>query len=78
MGQHDNQSYKKNIIRQAKQVWDYTNSQRMDNKDISPGIIFPKRPKSEHKLKLIEKLFEDHLISVAWGEETIYERRKRL
>ena len=69
---------KRNVIRQSKQVWNYINSQRIDNKDISPGIIFPKRPKSEHKLKLIEKLFEDHLISVAWEGETIYERRKRL
>ena len=69
---------KRNVTHQAKQVQDYIDSQRMDNKDISPGIIFPKRLKSEHKLNLIEKLFEDHLVSVAWEEEVINERRKRL
>jgi len=45
--------------------------------NVSPGIVFPKRPESKYKLKLIEKLFEDQFISVAWEDETIGERNKR-
>jgi Holliday junction resolvase-like predicted endonuclease len=44
---------KRNIRRQSKQIWDYINSQLSPKKDVSPGIIFPKRPKNKNKLKLI-------------------------
>ena len=46
-------------------------------KDISPGIIFPRRPKNENLLKLIEESFEDEGIAVVWEDESIEERKKR-
>ena len=67
---------KRNVKRQTKQVWDYINSQ-LEYKDISPGIIFPKKPKNPSRLNLIEKLFGKQSISVVWEDETIEKRKDR-
>jgi hypothetical protein len=79
------QAIRKNIRRQIKQIWDYIESQILDGqyvatgvrKDISPGIIFHRRPKNENLLKLIEESFEDEGITVVWEDESIEERKKR-
>ncbi len=68
---------KRNVKRQAKQVWDYINSQ-LEDKEVSPGIIFPEKPKNLSRLRLIEKLFKEKLISVVWEDETIEKRKDRL
>jgi len=76
---------RRNIRRQIKQIWDYIESQILDGKylptgvrkDISPGIIFPSRPKNENLLKLIEESFKDEGIAVVWEDESIKERKKR-
>lgn len=70
-------SVKRNVQHQIKQIWDYIDSQLKDQKDVSPGIIFPKRPKDINKLKQIEELFEKEFISVVWEDETIDERKNR-
>jgi len=46
-------------------------------KDVSPGIIFTKRPKEQERMKLIEKIFEQEGIPVVWQDETIEERKAR-
>jgi len=76
-GYMDIKAIRRNIKRQSKQIWDYIDSQLIAEKDVSPGIIFPKRPKNYERLKLIERLFEEQGIPVVWQDETIEERRKR-
>ncbi len=68
---------RRNVLRQARQIWDYIESQLAEDKDVSPGVIFPKQPKSQQRLNLIEKLFEEQGISVVWQDETIKERKAR-
>jgi len=68
---------KRNVYRQIRQIWDYINSQLEIKNDVSPGIIFPKKPNSNYQLELIEKLFEEQGISVVWENESIDEKKKR-
>lgn len=68
----------RNIRRQARQIWDYVESQLMLGKDVSPGVIFPKRPKDSNRMTLIEQLFDKKGISVVWEDESIEERKARL
>lgn len=68
---------RRNILRQARQVWDYVESQLAEGREVSPGIIFPRRPTSIRRLKLIEDLFEERGITVVWQDETLAQRRAR-
>lgn len=68
---------RRNVRRQARQIWDYIESQLELEKDVSPGVIFPKRPKDPDRMKLIEHLFNEEEITVVWKEETIAERKAR-
>ena len=38
---------RRNVRRQAKQIWAYIESQLAEGHAVSPGVIFPARPKSE-------------------------------
>jgi len=68
---------RRNVTRQASQIWDYIESQLEKGKDVSPGVIFPKRPKDLKWMELIEKLFDERGIPVVWEDETIEERKAR-
>ena len=68
---------RRNVRHQARQIWDYIDSQLASGRDVSPGIIFPERPKDSGRMNLIEKLFEEEGISVAWEDESIVERKAR-
>jgi len=68
---------RQNIRRQARQIWDYIESQLEFGKDVSPGVIFPKLPNDIHRLKLIEQLFNQEGITVVWEDETITKRKAR-
>jgi len=68
---------RRNAKRQARQIWDYIESQLEQGKEVSPGIIFPKRPKDPERMKLVEELFEDEGIPVVWEDESIAERKAR-
>jgi len=68
---------RRNVRRQIKQIWDYIESQLNVKKDVSPGIIFPKRPKDKERMRLIEELLEEEGIPVVWQDETIKERKAR-
>ncbi len=70
-------SVHRNVNRQAKQIWDYIDSQLKQKKEVSPGMIFPKRPRNTERMLLIEKLFEEHGIPVVWEDESIEERKAR-
>lgn len=67
----------RNVKRQARQIWEYIESQLKLGKDISLGIIFPKRPKTPNRLNLIEQLFDEEGIPVVWENESIEERKVR-
>jgi len=68
---------RQNVKRQACQIWDYIESQLELGKEVSPGIIFPRRPKDPNRMKLIEQLFDEEGIPVVWEDETIAERKAR-
>ena len=68
---------RRNVKRQIKQIWDYIESQLTMKKDVSPGIIFPKRPRDQERMRLIEEMFEEEGIPVVWQDETIEERKAR-
>jgi hypothetical protein len=68
---------RRNVLRQAHQVWDYIESQLAEGREVSPGIIFPRRPTAMRRLKLIEDLFEERGIAVVWQDESLAERRAR-
>lgn len=70
-------SLRRNVARQARQIWGYIESQLAQDKEVSPGIIFPTRPQSMERLDLIEALFEEHGIAVVWNDESTDERRAR-
>ena len=65
------------VKRQANQVWDYIKPELEKGKEVSPGIIFPRMPRSKSKLILIDKLFEERGIPVVWMNETNEERKSR-
>lgn len=60
---------KRTARRQAKQVWEYIRSQLRVGRNVSPGIIFPKRPKSGSRRRLVESLFENEGIAVVWHSD---------
>jgi hypothetical protein len=68
------QSIRRNVKRQINQVWNYIDSELTRGKEISPGIIFPKKPRGKSKLNLVERLFEEKGIPVVWNDESIKER----
>lgn len=68
---------KQSVSRHANQVWDYIESQLESGMEVSPGVIFPKRPKDADRLHLIEQSFEERGISVVWEDESMAERKNR-
>ncbi len=68
---------RKNIKRHARQIWSYIDTQLDEKKDVSPGIIFPRRPKNIELLRLIEVLFDKEGIPVVWDDETVEESKER-
>ena len=68
---------RRNVYRQANQIWDYIESQLEQGKEVSPGVIFPKRPKDPDRMKLIEQMFDERGIPVVWEDESIEERKAR-
>jgi len=67
----------RNVRRQVRQVWDYIESELERGKEVSPGIIFPKRPRNKDRMLSIEELFEEEGIPVVWEDETVEERKNR-
>lgn len=68
---------RRNVRRQIKQIWSYIESQLKMKKDVSPGIIFPKCPKDQERMRLIEEMFKEEGVPVVWQDETIEERKAR-
>ena len=68
---------RRNVRRQARQIWQYVESQLADGKDVSPGVVFPHLPRDPERLDLIERLFGEEGIQVVWRDETIEESRER-
>ncbi len=68
---------RKNVKRHIRQIWNYIESQLSEGKEVCPGVIFPKRPKSLNRLELIELLFEEVGIPVVWDDESIEKHKAR-
>ena len=68
---------KRNVKHQANHIWEYIESQLKIGNEVSPGVIFPKRPNNNDRMNLIEKLFDERGISVVWENETDEERKAR-
>lgn len=70
---------RRNVKRQIRQIWEYMESvfESTNQKNVSPGVIFPKRPKDKNRMKLIEEMFEADFIPVVWSDETVQERKRR-
>jgi hypothetical protein len=79
------QNIRCNVRCQIRQIWSYIESQILngqyvkdgEHKDVCPGIIFPKLPRSKERLELIEQMFEEEGIAVVWHDETREERKMR-
>jgi hypothetical protein len=67
----------KNVRRQARQIWDYIESQLKLGQDVSPGVIFQKLPKDPNRMKLVEQLFNEEGIAIVWEDETAAKRKAR-
>lgn len=74
---------RRNVRRQIRQIWQYIESQlhptdpTIRPKDVSPGVVFPKRPRSKQRMRLIEMMFEEEGIPVVWDDESVVERKER-
>jgi hypothetical protein len=68
---------RRNARRQIRQIWRYIDSQLAAGKDVSPGVIFPHRPRDPDRMKLIEDLFEGEGIPVVRDDETKKARKAR-
>lgn len=68
---------RRNVLRHTREVWEYIESQLADGNDVSPRIIYSRRPTSTLRLQLIESLFEERGIAVACQDETVADRRAR-
>ena len=79
---------RRNVRRQIAQIWDYIDSAGggpegggkeppSHGGGICPGVAFRRRPKDPARRALIEELFNEGAIAVAWEDETIEERRER-
>lgn len=69
---------RRNVRRHVRQIWQYIESQLAEEKDVSPGIVFPQRPKSDARRQLIEELFWEEGIPVVWEDESVEERARRI
>jgi hypothetical protein len=68
---------RRNVRRQANQIWEYIEPQLAEGKDVCPGVILQKRPASRKRLDIIETLFNEMGIQVAWDDETLEETKAR-
>ena len=82
------QAVRRNVRRQIAQIWDYIESAGREPEGggeepssegggICPGVVFRRQPKDPARRALIEELFNEGGIAVAWEDETIEERRER-
>lgn len=68
---------KRNVRRQARQIWAYIESQLQDGKEVCPGVVFPRKPRLPGRLAQIETLFDAEGIPVVWQDESIEEVGER-
>ena len=67
----------RNIRRQIRQIYGYLDTQLLngiyadsgENKSVSLGIIFSKKPSNEHRKILIEDIFSEEGIVVVWDDD---------
>ena len=65
------------VRKYAGQVWDYIESQQDRDSEVSTGIILRDRPANSERVDLIEELFDEEGIPVAWDDESLEEAARR-
>ncbi len=55
--------------RHARQVWRYIDTHLGQGLDVSPGIIYPRPPRSSRKRALVEETLNGKLIQCVWRRE---------
>ena len=73
----DDKAVRRNVRRQARQVWQYIDGQPDGAEGVCPGIVFPKRPRERRRMRLIERMLKEEGIPVVWEDESIEERKVR-
>ncbi len=73
----DAKAVRRNVRRQIRQIWGYIESRLTAGEEVSPGVIFPKRPRNRARMELIEAMFEEEGLPVVWEDETIEERKEQ-
>lgn len=68
---------RRNAMRQARQTWDYIESQLALGTDVSPGVIFSKLPRDTRRMELVEQVFGEQGIAVVWDDETVTKHKAR-
>ncbi len=52
--------------RHARQVWRYIDAHTSQGLDVSPGLIYPKPPRSARKRALVESVLSERFIQCVW------------
>jgi hypothetical protein len=63
------QSVKRNVKRQANQLWGYILSQPNEGDGVCPGIIFAQKPQKVGRQVMVEELFWKESVPVYWQED---------
>lgn len=56
-------------LRHARQTWRYIDAHLLEGLDASPGIIYPKAPRSARKKVLVEETVNERMIQCVWRED---------
>jgi hypothetical protein len=72
------EAVRRNVLRQARQVWRYVESQPNGGEGVCPGIVFPRRPANSGRLRAVDALFSEQGMAVSWEDETVEERKARI
>jgi len=53
-------------LRHVRQTWHYIEAHLKDRLDVSPGIIYPRAPRSVQKKALVERTLNEQMIQCVW------------
>lgn len=72
-------NFAQRLQRFNRQVWKYVSAAQATDPDrpIYPAIIFARQPRSNGRLAVIERFFDENMVAVVWQNETVEERAIR-
>lgn len=60
---------RQNVLRHARQIWRYIESEIGKGVDVAPGLIYPRSPRKKAVKDLVENLLNDRLIQCVWRKD---------